>query len=88
MGRPILGQAALDSSWWPNDGVVNTRSMAGPSTDAILSFDGTPKKGVWNHMGTLEGWDHSEIIGIGPEHGDEVLAFYRRWAAFLGGLED
>jgi triacylglycerol lipase len=68
--------------------VVNTRSMAGPTGELIAPFEGAPRKGQWNFMGILEGWDHSEIIGIGPEHGDEVLPFYRRWAAFLSTLEE
>jgi len=91
MGRTLRsgdGQVGIDASWWRNDGAVNTRSMAGPSTDTRTTFDGTPRRGIWNHMGVLEGWDHSEILGIGPEHGGEVLTFYRRWASFLAGLEE
>jgi triacylglycerol lipase len=90
MGRTIAvpNHEALDGTWFRNDGVVNTRSMAGPRCDEIHSFDGTARRGQWNHMGVLSGWDHSEIIGIGPEHGEEVLPFYRRWAAFLAGLQD
>ena len=86
--RASNGLVPVDASWWRNDGVVNTRSMAGPSTETVQSCSGTPRKGLWNHMGVLDGWDHSEIIGIGPKHGPEVLDFYRRWAAFLGSLED
>lgn len=91
MGRTTRleeGKVTVDETWFQNDGVVNTRSMAGPATDTIQPFDGDPRKGLWNHMGVLEGWDHSEILGIGPEHGGEVLDFYRRWAAFLGSLEE
>ena len=85
MGRPQEG-LALDPSWFVNDGVVNTRSMAGPKGEPVAPFDGTPRPGRWNHMGVLEGWDHSEILGMGPEHGGETLPFYRDWAAFLGAL--
>lgn len=90
MGRTISapGHKTLDGTWFRNDGVVNTRSMAGPSGDPIHLFEGTAQRGHWNHMGVLKDWDHTEIIGIGPEHGDEVLAFYRRWAEFLATLED
>ena len=90
MGRTVAspGHPPLDGTWFRNDGVVNTRSMAGPSTDTIRCFEGMPQRGEWNHMGVLEGWDHSEIIGIGPEHGDEVVPFYQKWAQFLAGLED
>lgn len=61
------GPVPIDPSWWPNDGVVNTRSMAGPtlgSSDRIVAFTGTPLPGVWNHMGTLRGFDHLDVIGI------------------------
>ena len=85
--RSEPGQVLIDETWFPNDGVVNTRSMPGPSTDPIQPFDGKPRKGRWNHMGVLEGWDHGEILGIGFEHGDEVLDFYQQWAAFLASLE-
>lgn len=90
MGRTVSvpGHKALDGTWFRNDGVVNTRSMAGPGGDLIRLFEGTPHRGEWNHMGVLKDWDHTEIIGIGPDHGDEVLAFYRRWAEFLAGLQD
>lgn len=90
MGRTASapGHAALDGTWFRNDGVVNTRSMTGPSTDLIRFFDGTPHRGEWNHMGVMEGWDHTEIIGLGPEHSDELLPFYRKWAGFLASLED
>jgi len=86
MGRP-WGADGLDSSWFRNDGVVNTRSMAGPAGEGMEPFAGGPTRGRWNHMGVLEGWDHSEILGMGPEHGGEVLAFYRTWAQFLGSLD-
>ncbi len=89
MGRTIAmpGHSAVDGTWFRNDGVVNTRSMAAPGTETVRLFEGTPRRGEWNHMGVLEGWDHSEIIGLGPEHGDEVLPFYRKWAQFLAGLD-
>jgi hypothetical protein len=38
-------------------------------------------------MGLLDGWDHSEILGMGPEHQDEVLPFYRALAGFLEGIQ-
>ncbi len=90
MGRTTSapGHVALDGTWFRNDGVVNTRSMAGPSTDLIRLFEGTPRRGEWNHMGVLEGWDHTELIGLGPEHGEDLLPFYRKWACFLASLED
>jgi triacylglycerol lipase len=85
--RRETGKVLVDETWFRNDGVVNTCSMAGPASENILPFQGTPVRGAWNHMGILEGWDHSEILGIGPEHGGEVLDFHGRWATFLGSLE-
>ena len=90
MGRTASapGHLVLDDTWFQNDGVVNTRSMAGPSTDPIRPFEGTPRRGEWNHMGILDGWDHTEMIGLGPEHREELLPFYRKWARFLASLAD
>ncbi|MGE5406060.1 MAG: esterase/lipase family protein [Candidatus Saccharibacteria bacterium] len=57
------GRVRIDSSWWKNDGVVNTNSQDGPSTDTIVPFSGTPQIAKWNYMGLKEGWDHADIIG-------------------------
>jgi triacylglycerol lipase len=87
MGRPQEGYP-VDPSWFRNDGVVNTASMAGPDREAVEPYDGVPPRpGLWNHMGLLDGWDHSEILGMGPEHQDEVLPFYRALAGFLEGIQ-
>ncbi len=90
LGRTLQvpGHGPLPPSWKRNDGVVNTISQAAPSGVSTLPFDGHPRRGTWQPMGVLEGWDHSEVLGIGPEHGAEVLPFYRRWAAFLAGLPE
>jgi triacylglycerol lipase len=66
--RAEPGHVRIDASWWENDGLVNTRSMAGPtldSPDRIVAGDGPPRRGVWNHRGTLAGWDHMDLVGIG-----------------------
>jgi triacylglycerol lipase len=79
------GVYTTDTSWWPNDGVVNTYSMQGPilgSSDSIVDFDGTPTPGVWNHMGVLTSMDHGDVIGvpsakgISPEGYDSLVEFY------------
>lgn len=86
-GARYIGKApGAGPDWFRSDGVVNTVSMAGPGGDPVEPYGGTPRPGVWSHMGILEGWDHSEILGMGPEHGDEVLPFYRAWAGFLDGI--
>lgn len=75
----------IDEKWWPNDGVVNTISQSGPhygSTDIIEEYNGTPKIGQWNFMGT-KNIDHEDIIG---RNGDESLNFFFDTATMLRQL--
>lgn len=65
------------SSWWPNDGVVNTVSHKAPtwamtSSGLVyprpvivrdISRGGTPQPGVWNWKGLMGGFDHFDVIG-------------------------
>ncbi|MGE5417358.1 MAG: esterase/lipase family protein [Acidobacteriota bacterium] len=69
--------------WWPNDGVVNTNSMDGPSTDTIITYSGSPQIGKWNYLGLRSGWDHSDVIGftLWP-----VTGWFRQQADLLGTL--
>ena len=81
------GQVVIDASWWENDGLVNTRSMAGPtldSPDRIVAGDGPPQRGVWNHRGTLIGWDHMDLVGTVTLR--EVGDWYLRLAQSLADL--
>jgi triacylglycerol lipase len=58
---------AIDETWFENDGIVNTRSMRGPtlgSTDRIVPWTGRSRSGQWNDMGLLRDWDHYDIIGM------------------------
>ncbi len=85
--RNRSGLVPITSSWWKNDGVVNTISMNGPklgSTDQIVNNSATPQIGVWNHLGVRESYDHSDIIGIGLYY--DVRSWYGTHAARLGGL--
>lgn len=70
----VADRVPIDSSWWPNDGVVNTISQRGPwlypdnysgTRDVIVDWDGStiPVKGVWNYYGILKGFDHFDITG-------------------------
>lgn len=80
------GPVVIDSSWWNNDGVVNTRSMRGPeinSSDIIIAFDGNPSRGVWNYRGVLKSTDHVKAVGIGKD----MLSWYASQAEFLAGLD-
>ncbi len=85
--RDEPGWVSIDAGWWENDGLVNTRSMAGPtldSPDRIVSGDGPPQRGVWNHRGTLAGWDHMDIVGIGTLR--DTDDWYLRLARSLADL--
>ena len=86
----------LDSSWFENDGIVNTRSMRGPtigSTDKIVAWNGAPQIGQWNYMGLKNGWDHFDIVGMNetwlfplsalPE---KINVFYEKIAELLKRL--
>jgi len=61
---------STDSTWFPNDGIVNTRSMFGPTTgvnksDKIIKYDDKIKDfspGVWYSFGPFI-LDHWQIIG-------------------------
>jgi triacylglycerol lipase len=88
----------LDGSWLPNDGIVNTRSMSGPtleSQDVIASWSGEPKMGQWNFMGVQREWDHLDMIGLNhiwpfPESARErgLKAFYEDIVGLLQRLPE
>ena len=85
--RDEPGQVVIDASWWENDGVVNTRSMAGPtldSPDRLVSGAGQPQQGVWNNQGVLAGWDHLDLVGIGSLR--DISGWYLRLAKSLAAL--
>jgi triacylglycerol lipase len=93
------GKVPIDSSWWPNDGLVNTCSMDGPSlgsSDRIVDgrTGALPARGVWNFMGVLESVDHLDIVGLDPvwrEHpagSESLLAWYLSLAERLAALSE
>lgn len=82
--------------WWENDGQVNTCSMDKPkagSSDELREFDGSPEKGVWNFMGTLEPYDHYQIHIVppvarkAPPGYESLFDFYRTHISRLQKLE-
>jgi triacylglycerol lipase len=84
-------QIIIDETWRQNDGIVNTRSMAGPtlgSTDQVIPYDGIIKPGVWNFMGVLESCDHSDILGIGSFPGENCPAGYDNLTEWYFSLAD
>lgn len=75
----------IDEKWWPNDGYVNTISESGPhysTEDVIEDYDGSPKIGQWNFMGT-KNIDHEDIIG---RNWDGALDFFEQTATMLSEL--
>lgn len=61
----VPGRVDIDSSWWENDAVVNSRSMKAPAGAAVFNYSsGTPALGGWNFMGKLDNWDHLDVTGL------------------------
>ncbi len=90
MGRYQGNEVFPNADWWPNDGVVNTISMKGPNNATIIPFDGEPKVGLWNFMGTISDKDHGKIIGhyVEPISGRMWLKkFYLELAEMLASLK-
>jgi triacylglycerol lipase len=80
------GHVVIDSMWFPNDGLVNTNSMGGPTlntTDVIVPYNGNPLRGQWNYFGVMNGFDHLDIIGIPLQ---DVRPWYRSLAALLATI--
>lgn len=80
------GKTNFDSKWWPNDGIVNVYGENGPSNGILREYDANSmlQKGVWNHLGVYNGYDHAAIIGIGTLI--DVKPFYRNLARLITSL--
>jgi triacylglycerol lipase len=80
----------IDEKWHKNDGVVNTISQDGPHS--VVPYQGQKYvcPGIWNHCGTLEGYDHIDVIGFNvianPLDDHYVGDFYYKLAASLLGV--
>ncbi len=85
--RKQQGKTIIDSKWWPNDGAANTYGMSGPEGSIIREYNAAHplEKGVWNHMGIYNGYDHFDIIGIG--YLPSVRPFYSNIAQLLATIE-
>jgi triacylglycerol lipase len=57
------GRVAVDSRWFPNDGVVNTISMRAPSGQSARNYDGNNVRGTWQHLGYYPRYDHFDVLG-------------------------
>lgn len=53
----------VDSTWFRNDGVVNTVSMKSPAGQPVRSYNGSSVKGYWNYLGYYDNYDHFDVIG-------------------------
>jgi triacylglycerol lipase len=95
--RKEAGYPEIDKSWWPNDGVVNTRSMRGPTIQACnnkfcqtsstvrnMGKEDNPMAGQWNWKGLEEGLDHMDIIGWSLQF--DGVVFYKTLVAMLRQL--
>lgn len=65
----LLGALGRSSKeWQTSDGVVNTISQQGPwgkkNVIVEMSVPQVPLKGVFNHLGTHDGIDHADVLGI------------------------
>lgn len=57
------GRVIVDSSWFPNDGVVNTVSMKAPDGQPMRFYDGSSVRGSWNYLGYYGAYDHFDVLG-------------------------
>ncbi|MEE8436947.1 MAG: lipase [Candidatus Neomarinimicrobiota bacterium] len=87
--------SVTDSTWFENDGIVNTNSMAGPTSglfgaDPIADY--RPGEllmpGQWYFMGTTK-MDHKRFIGHGlnQQEGEKMLQLFFKHAELLWDLE-
>lgn len=84
--RNQAGRVKIDSTWWPNDGLVSVTSAKGPtigSTDLIRRYDGRAQLGQWNYMGLYQSTDHTAIVGWNLQ---EPAYFFRSLADMLSEL--
>ncbi len=57
------GRVVIDSSWFANDGVVNTVSMKSPAGQPVRNYNGSSVRGTWNYLGYYNQYDHFDVIG-------------------------
>ena len=77
-----------DSTWYENDGVVNSVSMSHPVGSRVVKFTGNPIAGIWQTMERLN-MDHQAIIGHGvskKEH-ENLFVLYKNHCLRLYQLQ-
>jgi hypothetical protein len=80
------GRVRIDSSWFANDGVVNTVSMRAPDGHPVRDYDGRAVRGSWNYLGTYDGYDHFDILDW-PNPGPSADPLYDRICDIIFALE-
>jgi triacylglycerol lipase len=87
------GVVEINSSWFKNDGVVNSRSMAGPSIGATIRSYATSHAlgvGIFNDMGVKQSWDHYDITGLSTDPlkylTSDLAKFYTSLASTVASL--
>ncbi|CAN7345581.1 hypothetical protein LJR289_001918 [Pseudoduganella sp. LjRoot289] len=83
--QSAAGRVPTDSTWYPNDGVVNTVSMRAPAGQPVRNYNGSSVKGSWNYLGYVDQYDHFDVIGWDQLPGG-VYPIYDNLAAILYGL--
>lgn len=82
--RPLV-----DTSWWQNDGVVNTNSMIAPISNVAVNNHESLQVGKWNHIETKANWDHLDMVGLSVSDSlgfSSIQEFYRTIAEKLSRL--
>ena len=79
------GRVIIDSTWFANDGVVNTVSMKSPAWQPVRNYDGNSVRGTWNYLGYYNQYDHFDVIGwLQPTYG--VYPIYDYITSIIYGL--
>jgi len=78
---------AIDSTWYENDGIVNTVSMSHPFDAEMIPFNGNPVTGIWQSVNSLK-MDHQAIIGHGvfKKQYKNIIALYNNHCNLLYSL--
>ncbi|UXR69466.1 MULTISPECIES: YSIRK-type signal peptide-containing protein [unclassified Staphylococcus] len=82
-----------DDIWRPNDGLVSVVSAQHPTGEAHVDVTATSpiRKGIWQVMPTMLGWDHSDFTGndaIDTKHTTKQLTdFYDEITTYLMRIE-
>ena len=79
---------APDHTWYENDGVCNTVSMTHPLGSPVKTFDGIPKKGIWQMCEKLN-MDHQAVIGhlVSKREFANIIVLYNEHSKLLYSLK-